>query len=156
MDFACRAFLICGLATGLSGCDFAYGVMRDAKLDIEPPQECVNRVIKNAPGVTEVRYEARHDGEGLLHPTPWIYNYSYRGTPESHIIGTLQIYKEYDGQLSYHNTLLGLNIKPPQVEIDATRPAMRSMETELANQCGVAGLPSNIKETCMGVSCEPM
>jgi hypothetical protein len=153
---ALRAALVCVLTVSLSGCDFVYGVTRNAKLDTEPSQECVSRVIKNSPGVTQVRYEARHDGKGLFHPSPWVYNYLYRGTPENHVVGVLQITKEYDGQLSYHDTLLDLNIKPPQAEIDATRPVMRKIEVELENQCGAVGLPANIKETCTGVLCAPM
>jgi hypothetical protein len=156
MAAAQHAALICGLAVCLSGCDFIYGVERNANLDAEPAQECVSRVIKSSPGVTEVAYRASHEGKGVFHPTPWIYTYMYRGTPEDHIVGALQIYKEYDGQLTYHDTLLGLNTRPPQAEIDATRPVMRKIEIDLANQCGISGLPANVKETCIGVICTPM
>lgn len=150
------AMLIGGSALSLGGCDFVYGVRRYAKLEIQPMRDCVYDVIKATPGVTEVQYTATHEGKGLFHPTPWIYTYLYRGKPESHIMGALQIYKEYDGELTYHNTLLYMNRKPPQADVAASRPVMRMIETELANQCGVTGLPVNVKETCTGISCGPL
>ena len=148
--------LVSSLAFGISGCDFVYGVMRDAPIDTELSLDCVRQVVETTRGIDKVSYEARHDGKGLFHPEPWTYNYFYIGTPESHIVGALQIYKEYDGHLSYHNSLMDINTKPPQVEIDATRPVMRAIEMRLSSQCGVNNLPSRVKESCTGVLCGPM
>ena len=148
--------LVSSLAFGVSGCDFLYGVMRDAPIDTELSLDCVRQVVETTPGIEKVSYEARHDGKGLFHPEPWAYNYFYSGTPESHIVGNLQIKKEYDARLSYHDTLLAINQKPPQAGIDATRPVMKAMEARLAAQCGITELPARVKETCQGVICAPM
>ena len=151
-----KAALVGCLAMVVSGCDTIYGVTREAGLEADIQLDCVRRVVASTPGITNLDYDASHDGKGLFHPTPWVYNFSFAGTPESNIIGILQIYKEYDGKLSYHDALVMINRKPLQRWIDATRPVMREIEDQLASRCGATGLPDDVKETCQGVVCRPL
>jgi hypothetical protein len=149
-------FGVVGLALILSGCDFVYGVSREAPLETEISVDCVKRAIESTPAIEKVDYEASHTGKGLFHPTPWVYTYEFRGSPQSNISGVLQVYKEYDGKLFYRDYLESLNFKPPQAWIDATRPVMRGIEERLAMQCGADALPARVKETCNGVTCGPL
>lgn len=146
-------FGVLGIALVLSGCDSVYGVSRDAPLDKEISADCVKQAIESTPGIEKVDYESSLTGKGLFHPTPWVYTYEFRGTPQSNITGALQLDKEYDGTVSYQSYLEGLNFKPPQAWIDATRPVMREIEKRLAVQCGADALPARVKETCNGVIC---
>ena len=144
------------IALVLSGCDIFYGVTRNATLGTDIQIDCVHHVIETTPGVEKLDYAALHTGKGLFHPTPWTYNFSFAGNPKSNIVGSVQIYKEYDGGLSYHDSLIMINQKPPQAWIDATRPVMLEIEKQLAIQCGATDLPTNVKETCQGVVCGPL
>src|ERR1700712_3322125 len=116
-----------------------------------PALDCVQQAIRNTAGVVDVTYKASHTGEGLFEPTPWIYTYGFAGKPGSNIIGFLQLEKDYQGHFTYRNTLLGLNTKPPQAQIDATRPVMRAIELALAEHCGLTELPARVREDCIGV-----
>ena len=147
--------VIC-IALALSGCDTFYGVTRNATLGTYIQIDCARHVIEATPGVEKLDYAAVHTGKGLFHPTPWAYNFSFVGTPKSNTVGSIQIYKEYDGSLSYHASLIMINQKPPQAWIDATRPVMLEIEKQLATQCGATDLPTNLKETCQGVVCGPL
>lgn len=144
------------LALTASGCDSLYGVRRDANIEADVQPDCVRHVVETTAGVTTLKYTASHEGKGLFHPTPWVYNFNFAGSPDSNILGNLQIIKEYDGKLSYHDSLMMINQKPLQRWIDATRPVMRSIEERLALQCGVTGMPDSVKETCTGVVCKPL
>jgi hypothetical protein len=156
MNTKIRASAILFLALPLAGCDILYGVGREAPLDTKPELACVEGTIRATPGIAEVKFESDHNGKGLFHPVPWTYSYFYRGKDGSNVVGDLQIVETHDGAVMMHQSLWSMNAPPPQSWIDATRPVMRAIEIGLAEQCGVRGLPSRIKETCDGVRCLPL
>ncbi len=137
----------------LAGCDDLYGVSRSADLTAPVETACVRHAVETTPGIVSVDYRESHSGKGLFHPTPWTYAYVYRGQPGSNVLGVLDITKDYDGRTHILNTLWQLNAKPPQDEVDATRPVMRRIEAALAAQCGLTDMPAQIRENCRGVTC---
>jgi hypothetical protein len=140
----------------VSGCDPLYGVHRTAPLAAAPELICVERAIAQTDGVASVVYHARHEGKGLIHPTPWIYDFVWTGAPGSGISGSLQLIKTYDGHISYSNSRWQIGRPPPQSSIDATRPVMRAMERTVAARCGITELTEAVREDCPGVSCNPL
>jgi hypothetical protein len=60
---------------------------------------------------------------------------------------------DYTGNLQITDHLMEINRKPPQEDIDATRPVMKALEERLEKQCGIVGLAASIKEACRGVEC---
>jgi hypothetical protein len=151
-----QALVALALSSCLASCDIFYGVMRTAELDEQLSLDCVRHVVETTSGINRVQFSESHEGKGLFHPTPWNYVYFFAGAPDSHVIGVLQIYKDYQGHFSYDDHLMDINRKPPQADIDATRPVMRAIEQNLAVQCGVAELPARVKEVCQGVACGPL
>jgi hypothetical protein len=144
----------------LSACDFIYGVRRVADIKPLPDLDCVRHVIETTPGIGGVEY--RHTAGGR--PLTWtgvqapdqVYTFIYHGLVGTHILGVLQLIENYNGDVKFDHSLSGLNYKPPQEAIDATRPVMREIETELAAECSLGKLPANIQETCSGVDCTPL
>jgi hypothetical protein len=143
-----------GVALVLGGCDPLYGVMRATPLFAPPELACVQRAIELTDGVATVTYRARHEGKGLFHPTPWVYDYIYSGP--GGVWGSLQLIKTYDGRFSYRNSYLTLHQPPPQSSIDATRPVMRAIEKNIASRCGITELTAGVRENCTGVTCNPL
>jgi hypothetical protein len=137
---------VSALALSIAGCDASYGVSRTARLVSLPPLTCVQRAIETCPGVAFVQ----EDTSGA------VYTFSYSGTDGSHIRGALQLIMRNSRDVSFSQSLLMLNIYPPQRDIDATRPVMQHIEEALASQCGIVQLPAQIEEQCSGVECRPL
>lgn len=148
--------LVLAIAAALlaGGCDQLYGVRRTAELSGQPELECVRSAIEHTEGVTSVTYRASHDGKGLFHANPWVYDYVYRG-PDG-IWGSLQLIRDYNGHFSYENTRFAMHKPPPQGAIDATRPVMRLMEKNIAARCAIIELNAAVSESCTGISCKPL
>lgn len=145
-----NAITLIAAALSLGACDSLYGVSRSADWNAPVEAACVRHAMETTPGVAFVDDRELQSGKGLFHPTPWISGYSYRGEPGSKVHGALEISKDHDGPYHLRHMLWQINAKPPQDEIDATRPVMRRIEAALASQCGVT-VP--MKETCRGVAC---
>jgi hypothetical protein len=140
-----------------SGCDFIYGVNRRAPIPAAPNFTCVERVIRRAPGVEDVRYSQTEGSRPLtwtgLKPPTVVHTFIYR---DAQVFGALQITVEYDGETEFAQTLVDINPKPPQPVIDASRPVMHWIEQRLESECGMTGLTDAIKEDCPGVECPPL
>lgn len=76
--------------------------------------------------------------------------------PRATFCGVVQLVENYKGDVAFSQTLLSINSKPPQAEIDATRPVMRTIEANLIHQCGLTKLGTGVRESCTGVECEPL
>jgi len=144
----------------LGGCDFIYGVTRDARLESQPALDCVGKVIRATPGIARVEEENRSGGRVLtwsgLQPPNQVYYFRYFGEPGSHVFGFVHLDVYPNGEVEFSNYRIGINRKPPQEDIDATRPVMQKIEAGLAKQCGLTQLPARIKELCTGVDCKPL
>ena len=149
-----HAILLAGCVM-LSGCDPVTGLSRVSPLDSEPSQSCVEVVIRAMPGVKRVRHELGRGDSSLWHPAPLVHRYFYDGMGTSRVQGVLEISRAYDGTLSYRNSQHTIG-PPPRDYIDATRPIMRAMEEKLATDCGLTGLPAQVKERCIEVACPPL
>jgi hypothetical protein len=147
-----RAAIFCALVVTLSACDFLYGVRRYSKINELPQLDCVSRVIRATPGVASV--EARKQPTDRDYPPHDVYDFGYRGVEGSSIKGVVQ-FETGRGSVEFEDTDFWLNAKPPQQEIDATRPVMQRIETSLVNQCGVMPI-SRIREQCFRVNCQPL
>lgn len=101
-----RMLLSLFTCTLLGACDPIYGLIRDANLESQPDLGCIQRAIQKVPDIGSLEYRAEHTGKGLFHPTPRVYSYLFRGPKGSDVRGSLQIYVEYDGRVSYRDTLL--------------------------------------------------
>jgi hypothetical protein len=150
-------FLVVCLTVALLGCDTVHGVQRVATLEAFPSIDCVRTVLDSTPGITKIDYGETDGGAAItlsgLKPEGPTHTFSYAGSESSHIKGHLQIRQDHRGIVSFDQTLLWLNGTPPQEDIDATRPVMRSIEQRLARDCGIHELPSRIMESCSGVRC---
>ena len=139
----------------LSGCDFIYGVRREAQLTERPNLGCVQHEIETTPGISDVRYRHYEGGTTLTLRSPATISdsYWYRGPSGSHVLGALQIEWTDPGTLVFTDSLEEMNRKPSQIDVTQSRPVMQLLEQRLESQCGIAGLTSRIKETCTGVQC---
>jgi|SRR6185437_10394721 hypothetical protein len=152
-----RTSAIVGALSLLTACDPIYGVRRDARLEKLPQLDCVIRVMRLTPGVATVDKMQFETGRELtltgLHKPGVAYAYSYRGADGSHVRGDIQFVTSWRGPVDFSDTLLRMWERPPQEDVDATRPVMRNIETALSNQCEVSELRSSIRERCVGVKC---
>lgn len=136
-------FALFGLAVLLAACDYPYGVRRTADLDAAPDFACVRRVVETTPNILEVRVMDDSDYPGAR-------ALKYSG---SDVQGVLRIYMNSLGP-HFEQTLTYWNAAPPQELIDGTRPVMAQIEQRLAEQCGITGLQTRVKETCLAVRCK--
>jgi len=148
-----------GLVVLLSGCDFFYGVHREAQLQTMPQLDCVGRVIKATPGVKHLQTMDAVTGQeltlsGLPQEGP-VYTFTYTGTAPDKLWGTVQLQADSHG-IRFTNDDMWINEKPPQTQVDATRPVMRTIEQGLAAKCGLSDLPVRVREYCTGVVCKPL
>lgn len=142
----------------LTGCDVLYGVRRTAVLDQVPSLECVSSVVSTTSGVATVEKKSEQSGvavtlSGQKDPAYIVDNFFFRGIEGSNIVGVLQILQDHRGTITFTHSLFGINRKPPQKEVDATRPIMKRIEDRLVSECGIVQLPAHIQETCSGVDC---
>jgi hypothetical protein len=153
-----RGFFIVGAVVALSSCDVTYGVRRTARLEALPDMACVERAIRETPGVTTVTFEHRGDDstEATLsgfHATGEFYRYTYQGAKEAPIFGVVQFMPDWRGYVTFENYTVGMNERPPQKIIDATRPLMHQIESALLQKCGAVNL-TQVDEVCHGVQCK--
>ena len=94
--------------------------------------------------------------KGLKSPANISDTYTYQGSSGSHIGGALQFEGDYKGPLEFVQSMMRINERPPQQDIDASRPIMALIERRLESTCGIANLSSNVKERCQGVECPPL
>jgi hypothetical protein len=133
-------FLVAGCLT-LCGCDTIYGVSHVAELAAPPHPDCMRQVLAAMPGLeVSDQWEKRQ-------------LFSYRGVSGSQVRGILQVHKRSDGRYVYNNGNWMINGRPPQAEIDATRPMLRAIDAGLAERCG---LIAPVRETCNGVACRQL
>lgn len=146
---------VTGLYSLLTGCDIGYGITRSAALRAVPPLECVHRVVESTPGIVSVNYSHNEDGTTLTLKSPAHIadTFFYSGREGSYISGILQIHQDHRGTVSLSQNLTYLNARPPQSDIDASRPVMAQIEQRLESECGITGLVKNITERCAGVEC---
>jgi hypothetical protein len=141
----------------LWGCDSMYGVSRRATIPSPPPLACVETVIRRAPGVEDVQYSRTEGNRPLtwtgVEPATDVHTFAYR---DGQVRGFLQVTVEYDGKTTFSQNLTDINRKPPQEQIDASRPVMRWIEERLEAECGMSGLPLAVEEHCSGVDCPPL
>lgn len=142
-------------AVAMSGCDSSYGLTRTAEIQSMPSSDCVLHAIESAPGVTGVQRQKPEDSRSLLGPVHSVSNFTYHGSEGSHIRGALQLIERDNGEMHLTQSLVAINVAPPQDEIDATRPVMQHIEQTIASECGIPSLPSFIRENCRGVNCSP-
>lgn len=158
IDRLCIVLLLTsGLA--LTGCDIMYGVRRDLVLKELPDLTCVERVVRAAPGVQDVRSWTSEGGRPLTlsgtQQPDRIFNLVYSGR-QPKIWGALQLIRDYKGKVQFSQTHILLNHPPDPIVIANTRPVMREIEFTLSRECGIPELPAGITEFCRGVDCPPM
>jgi len=67
-----------------------------------------------------------------------------------------QISQDHKRSVEFSQSMFMINRRPPQEDIDASRPVMDRIEHRLELQCGMEGLTSHLKEWCQGVLCPPI
>jgi hypothetical protein len=121
---------------------------------------CTACRIRTTPGVASVEERQGATGRELtltgLQPPGDDYYFIYHGAEGSHIQGAVYLETNWRGYVEFVDSDLRMNAKPPQEEIDATRPVMRQIEINVAGQCSVIKLTSPIHEECTGVECKPL
>jgi len=138
-----------------------YGVTRSAAIAEMPPLECIRTALQSLPSVASVDYKHVEGGavvtlSGLKRPAFTSDSFRYLGTDGSHVVGVLAIGMNYGQVLKLSDSLTQINVRPPQADIDATRPVMAEVEERVELSCGVVGLRTKILESCRGVSCKPI
>jgi hypothetical protein len=175
MQFRKIISFVCIITPTLAGCDMMYGVNRSAKLQSFPSLDCIHDVIATAPGVTFVKRSEDRGGKAItlsgLKDDGTTYTFWYHGSETfpytgekvilkghdvSRIAGDLQVHQDHRGIIWFSQTLYGLNERPPQETVDSSRPVMRWIEQALAQQCGIAQLSEEVRESCNGVTCPPL
>lgn len=141
-----RLSLLCGLA--LSACDTMYGVTRTTSLETAPEMNCVHDVLESISSIQTLEKFKTEADQNL--------SVFYKGKEGSKIQGVIQVFRQGNKQV-FQNSLRGLNEKPPQEYIDATRPVMKEIEAALGERCGMTELNSGIEEWCSDyLSCPPL
>jgi hypothetical protein len=77
----------------------------------------------------------------------------YRGRNGSGIRGVIQLCWGSGEAVFFNDSHLKYALRPPQSDIDASRPVMQAIERRLAAQCG---MPAKITESCNLVECPPI
>ena len=127
-------------ALGLSSCDFVYGLSTSTLQEGEAADTCVFLTLQRTPGVKDVKTRSVKNtavliaGKGPIDDSMIRY-YTYNlGTGYS---PTITIEDYYDGKTHYRDTMLSMNKKIPQEEIDRALPIMRLAEERISKKCGV-------------------
>jgi len=159
MRYTTSALLL--VLSTLSGCDTLYGVSRSSKIDSLPSLDCISTVISTTRGIASVKKSVYAGGtavtlSGLKNPASTSYNFLYHGAEGSHIVGVLQVLQDHTGYIAFSQSLQGINSRPAQEDIDATRPIMKQIEERIGAECAVTHLPTSIREHCRGVQCSPI
>ena len=153
--------LLLAVQPALTACDFFYGVDRSALVATMPDFDCVEHAIRQSPEVVDVqRIRDTSDGVELtyagLHDIAPIHYFIYRGAADSGVKGAIQLQQNNQDSVTFGDNDMDINRKPPQREIDATRPVMLAIERRLVGQCGMEELPAHVIERCTGVECGPI
>ena len=136
------------------GCDFWYGFSRYGPLSQFPQPDCVEAVVRHAPGVQDV--EATHSKGGRpltltgIKPASDVYSYYYRGADFE---GQVLIEHAYDGSTSFYQMYGRVNAPVPQERVDAVRPVMAYIERELASKCSFQPAQGQLDQSCSHVNC---
>lgn len=137
-----------------AGCDFYYGVSRYGSLAQFPSPDCVEAVVRKAPGVTEVDVSHSKGGRPLklsgIKPASDVYNYYYRG---DEFEGQVLIEHQYDGSTTFHQMYGRLNEPVPQERVDAVLPIMTHIEVQLKRDCGFQPSRGELNQSCSRVEC---
>lgn len=137
----------------LSACDFIYGVSRTATVTHVPDMDCLRARIMTYPEVKKVVLEKRDGGRpitltGVKAPDKlWYLN--YRG---KNVFASILFAKDYKGAVNYSQSLIRMNARPPQSEIDATWPIMLRVERDLDRHFGFSELRSQAQTAVNGVT----
>jgi len=137
----------------LTGCDPVFGVSRRARVQFMPAPTRVGATIKATPGVDNVEYRETEGSRPLtltgIKPPDQIHTFMYSGGSNVH--GVVQFKIDYEQTVWYSQTLLRIGRRPPQEWVDATRPVMKQIETELEKHCGLTNLQESVVEKNFGV-----
>jgi len=149
-----------GLAVTLTACDVLNGVRRSAKLDALPDLACVEAAIRDTPPIETVTRTTAQSGKAItitgVKPAGDVYNFIFKGSEESNVFGVVQFATNWRGYVEFSNYDYRINTKPPQSEIDATRPVMQNIEKALHNRCGIDTLAPGVTEYCHGIECKSL
>ena len=133
-----------GVLLVLVGCEQEYGVYRAAILSEAPDGECIQRVLNTTPGITSVQYFGDTGYRGN-------YYFAYEGEEISAIAAVIL---EEDGEVRFAQSHVLINRRPPKGVLGRTRSIMRAVEERLEAECGMVGLTSAVRETCLRIECD--
>ncbi len=146
--------LVLALLGTLLGCEVGYGIGRYGPLAKLPEPDCVEAVVRQAPGVEGVEVRQFEGGRPLtitgVKPASDMYTYSYHGADFE---GAITIEHEYDGTTNFHQGYQRINSPVPQQRVDALRPVMAYIERELASRCGFEPAHGALQQSCKRVEC---
>lgn len=149
------AALFC--VAGLQGCDTIYGIDSRKVVETDPSYQCVIDALKRTPGVTEVQARTAAfegwliAGAGPRHGTPIKYfSYSYG----SNWRPMLMIDDRGPGRYMVSDTMLSMNQRIPEAEMQKALPIMLAAEAQISRDCGVA-IDSGMNHRCDDSDCEP-
>lgn len=150
---AFRLFLLASLVAS-AGCEFYHGVSRYGALSEFPPPDCVESVVRTAPGVNDVEVRHTKGGRPLkltgIKPASDVYSYYYLGDDFE---GQVLVEHQYDGSTSFHQMYGRLNAPVPQERVDAVLPVMARIEAELGRRCGFRPKRGKLEQSCLRVEC---
>lgn len=148
LDVSLFLALICSVF--ISGCDFMAGVSRVYDLDEAPLPACVERTLKQVPGVTNVKYAPDEVNDRPVHK----FTYHVEGVDVR-----LDI-EQKSFRPRYHHSYLLFNVVPPQEQVARLRPVMARVDQALEINCRIQGLSKGVREYCprgpfRSTSCRP-
>jgi hypothetical protein len=110
--------------------------------------------MESYPEIDEVKYSESTGGRPItqtgLKPAERVYYLSYRGGKK--VRGTLMFVENYKGEISYSQTLCGMNYKVPQDWIDATWPVMKKIENDLESLFGLPEIQNSVRVNFVDVN----
>jgi len=136
-----------------SGCDSIYVVSRDARVRTMPDILQVKARIERYPEIQKVNFEKCAGSRPFtmtgIKPADEVFYLNYSGGKA--VRGTLWFERNYKGEVQYHQSLIEINRKPPQIMIDATWPVMKKIESDLENVFGLYEIRDSLKVVVTGV-----
>ena len=137
----------------LAGCDAPYGIRRSAVIDELPSPECIEAALVSVDGVEEVRYALREGGR------TWTLG-GFRAPEQHHMFlfrargvdAVFSMRVDHAGEISLDQSLIELNHRPPQADLDAIQPVMLQIEAAVERHCGLRGLTGRVEQRLFGVT----
>jgi len=132
----------------LAGCDTPYGIMREADISRCPARKEVESLLLSIPEIQTVEYSQQQGGIPLSvkgHRRPDIVH-TYHYSDAANVHGTLQFVVNWSDAVSYSQTLISLNERPPQKWIDATLPVMMKVEELIESDLGITNVSTSVTE----------